>query len=226
MAAVLSWGEEDPAEIERFRAELRAAFGERPPRVLDPFAGGGAIPLEAMRLGCEAAAADLNPVAWFLLRCTLRFIRGRWRGNAGRCRGSRSRSARFLIIAGPNGADKTTFAMQYLPNESGCPAFRQRRPHRRGPEPVSSRSARGRAGRRIRRMPVGMSYACLGMPDAITNAVRQAAEHGEHVTPDQFNAGLAGIRAEISSLRADLTWRMLAVGGLIVAVLRLLDWSG
>ncbi len=64
-----------------------------------------------------------------------------------------------------------------------------------------------------------MSYACLGMPDAITNAVRQAAEHGEHVTPDRFNAGLA-------ALRADLTWRMLAVGGSIVAVLRLLDWSG
>ena len=35
MAAVLPWGEEDPAEIERFRAELRAAFGERAPRVLD-----------------------------------------------------------------------------------------------------------------------------------------------------------------------------------------------
>ena len=71
MAAVLSWGEEDPAEIERFRAAVRAAFGGRAPRVLDPFAGGGAIPLEAMRLGCEAEAADLNPVAWFLLRCTL-----------------------------------------------------------------------------------------------------------------------------------------------------------
>ena len=75
MAAVLSWGEEDPAEIERFRAELRAAFGGRAPQVLDPFAGGGAIPLEAMRLGCEAAAADLNPVAWFLLRCTLHYPR-------------------------------------------------------------------------------------------------------------------------------------------------------
>ena len=57
--------------------------------------------------------------------------------------------------------------------------------------------------------------------EAIANAVRQAAEHGEHgehVSPDQFRAGLA-------ELRADLTWRMLAVGGLIVAVLRLLDWS-
>ena len=51
MAAILRWGEENPAEIERFRAEVRDAFGGRAPRVLDPFAGGGAIPLEAMRLG-------------------------------------------------------------------------------------------------------------------------------------------------------------------------------
>lgn len=47
-----------------------------------------------------------------------------------------------------------------------------------------------------------------------------------HVTPDEFDAGLAELRAEISALRTNLTWRMLAVGGLIVAVLRLLDWSG
>jgi adenine-specific DNA methylase len=33
---------------------------------LDPFAGGGAIPLEAMRLGCEVVGNDLNPVAWFI----------------------------------------------------------------------------------------------------------------------------------------------------------------
>ena len=33
------------------------------PKVLDMFAGGGAIPLEALRLGCEAYALDLNPVA-------------------------------------------------------------------------------------------------------------------------------------------------------------------
>src|SRR5579859_3592560 len=34
-----------------------------PPPVLDPFAGGGSIPLEAQRLGLEAHASDLNPVA-------------------------------------------------------------------------------------------------------------------------------------------------------------------
>ena len=43
--------------------------------MLDPFAGGGAIPLEAMRLGCEVTASDLNPVAWFILRCTLHYPR-------------------------------------------------------------------------------------------------------------------------------------------------------
>ena len=44
-----------------------------PPRVLDPFAGGGAIPLEAMRLGCDVTAMDINPVAWFILKCTLEY---------------------------------------------------------------------------------------------------------------------------------------------------------
>ena len=61
--------------IEAFREQIRQAFGGRAPRVLDPFAGGGAIPLEAMRLGCEAVASDLNPVAWFILRCTLHYPR-------------------------------------------------------------------------------------------------------------------------------------------------------
>ncbi|MBI3271457.1 MAG: DUF1156 domain-containing protein [Planctomycetes bacterium] len=41
------------------------------PKVLDMFAGGGAIPLEALRLGCEAHANDLNPVAHIIELCTL-----------------------------------------------------------------------------------------------------------------------------------------------------------
>ena len=57
--------------------------------------------------------------------------------------------------------------------------------------------------------------------DAITEAVRQAADHGDHVTSEQFTAGLAELRTEIASLRADLTWRMLAVAGLVIAALRL-----
>jgi putative DNA methylase len=44
-----------------------------PPIVLDPFAGGGSIPLEAGRLGCTAIANDLNPVAHVIELATLRF---------------------------------------------------------------------------------------------------------------------------------------------------------
>ena len=72
---ILHWGREtENAEtVEWFRQEIRKAYGGRAPKVLDPFAGGGAIPLEAMRLGCEATAIDINPVAWFILKCTLEY---------------------------------------------------------------------------------------------------------------------------------------------------------
>jgi len=43
----------------------------KPPKVLDCFAGGGSIPLEGLRLGCETYALDLNPVAYLILLCTL-----------------------------------------------------------------------------------------------------------------------------------------------------------
>ncbi len=43
------------------------------PRVLDPFAGGGAIPLEVLRLGCETYASDYNPVAVLILKATLEY---------------------------------------------------------------------------------------------------------------------------------------------------------
>lgn len=44
-------------------AEIKASCDGNPPPILDPFAGGGTIPLEAQRLGLEAHASDLNPVA-------------------------------------------------------------------------------------------------------------------------------------------------------------------
>ena len=45
------------------KAEIMKSTNGNPPALLDPFAGGGAIPLEAQRLGLEAHASDLNPVA-------------------------------------------------------------------------------------------------------------------------------------------------------------------
>jgi putative DNA methylase len=59
------------AVIARARQRIRDARGGRAPRVLDMFAGGGAIPLEALRLGCEAYALELNPVAHLIELCTL-----------------------------------------------------------------------------------------------------------------------------------------------------------
>ena len=53
---------------------VRAAHGEEAPLVVDPFAGGGSIPLEALRLGCEAFASDLNPVACLILKVMLEDI--------------------------------------------------------------------------------------------------------------------------------------------------------
>ena len=70
---ILHWGRESSPDLQFFRDEIRKAYGGRAPRVLDPFAGGGAIPLEAMRLGCEVTAIDINPVAWFILKCTLEY---------------------------------------------------------------------------------------------------------------------------------------------------------
>ena len=55
------------------RELIQMAYNGHPPKVMDMFAGGGAIPLEAMRLGCEVIANDYNPVAWFLLKCTLEY---------------------------------------------------------------------------------------------------------------------------------------------------------
>jgi putative DNA methylase len=65
------------------RGLVRAAHGQAkpdgaweydPPLVVDPFAGGGSIPLEALRLGCDAFASDLNPVACLILKTMLEDI--------------------------------------------------------------------------------------------------------------------------------------------------------
>jgi putative DNA methylase len=53
----------DQALLDEAHEEILKSTGGSPPPILDPFAGGGTIPLEAQRLGLEAHASDLNPVA-------------------------------------------------------------------------------------------------------------------------------------------------------------------
>ena len=63
-----------PTYLQVGRNLVRAAHGDEAPLVVDPFAGGGSIPLEALRLGCEAFASDLNPVACLILKVMLEDI--------------------------------------------------------------------------------------------------------------------------------------------------------
>jgi adenine-specific DNA methylase len=63
----------NPTIIEKARKDILDANGGKPIRVLDSFAGGGAIPLEALRLGCETYAGEYNPVAVLILKCTLEY---------------------------------------------------------------------------------------------------------------------------------------------------------
>jgi adenine-specific DNA methylase len=64
----------NPRYLEVGRGLVKAAHGEEAPVVVDPFAGGGSIPLEALRVGCEALASDLNPVACLILKVMLEDI--------------------------------------------------------------------------------------------------------------------------------------------------------
>jgi len=63
-----------PMYLKAGRELVKAAHPEETPLVVDPFAGGGSIPLEALRLGCDAFASDLNPVACLILKVMLEDI--------------------------------------------------------------------------------------------------------------------------------------------------------
>ncbi len=62
--------------------------------------------------------------------------------------------------------------------------------------------------------------------DVLADAIRQAAEHGEHVTPETLRAEVATLHGAINALRADIYRAMLlqavAIVGAVVAILRLL----
>jgi putative DNA methylase len=71
----------DEALLKEARTEIWKSCSGNPPPILDPFAGGGSIPLEAQRLGLEARASDLNPVA-VLINKALIEIPPKWTGCA------------------------------------------------------------------------------------------------------------------------------------------------
>ena len=60
--------------INKARNLIKSAFPNEKTLIVDPFAGIGSIPLEALRVGADAFASDLNPVAVLLLKTALEYI--------------------------------------------------------------------------------------------------------------------------------------------------------
>ena len=63
----------NPTMISRARERIRDYYEGRSPKVLDPFSGGGSIPLEALRLGCETYASDYNPVSNLIVKAAIEY---------------------------------------------------------------------------------------------------------------------------------------------------------
>jgi putative DNA methylase len=71
---IVQWDNSSNDEVmERARVEIRKSYGGHIPAIYDPFAGGGAIPFEAQRLGAKAYASDLNPVATLINKSMIDF---------------------------------------------------------------------------------------------------------------------------------------------------------
>ncbi len=74
IAALATWETaQSPISINEAREHILESHDGKPPAVLDPFGGGGSLPLEAQRLGCESHSCDLNPVAILIQKCTLEY---------------------------------------------------------------------------------------------------------------------------------------------------------
>ena len=74
MERMAVWENRDDAELYReVEQAILESNGGRIPDVLDPFAGGGAIPLEAQRLGAHAHGSDLNPLAVIINKALIEF---------------------------------------------------------------------------------------------------------------------------------------------------------
>ncbi len=74
IASLATWETaQSPISINEARAHILESHDGKTPTVLDPFGGGGSLPLEAQRLGCKAHSCDINPVAVLIQKCTLEY---------------------------------------------------------------------------------------------------------------------------------------------------------
>ncbi|KKN26894.1 hypothetical protein LCGC14_0870140 [marine sediment metagenome] len=72
IGSILRWKSEFNETTKILRKKIIEEYGV-PPKIIDFFAGSGSIILEALRMGGDCVASDLNPVAWLIEKCTLEF---------------------------------------------------------------------------------------------------------------------------------------------------------
>ncbi|MCY3924847.1 MAG: DUF1156 domain-containing protein [bacterium] len=136
----------NPDVLAKARAEIDRCFPDGTPAILDPFAGGGAIPLEAQRLGLRALAGDLNPVATLINKAMIE-VPPRFAGRPpvhpdlqGTLGGYRPSEGSDESVAGPVGGPSAG-----APGEIAPPAGPTRPPTARSPSAGSSGGAWVRA---------------------------------------------------------------------------------
>lgn len=137
------------------------------PVVLDPFAGGGAIPLEATRLGCQAIANDYNPVAYLILRATCEFPQRYGKPTAEEQRGiGAGEQGQLLTAAVRNPQSAISWLMMSNSGHSGfwnvrASASGISTPQAKTRSPSSATS--GRAPRPARILPVALKSRCFAV---------------------------------------------------------------
>lgn len=98
LEALSDWKNSDNEEVlERAKTEI-AKYVKDTPLLLDPFAGGGAIPLEGLRLGLRVKASDLNPIAVMINKSMIEF------------------STRFSLSSPVNSESRRLFGQRFKPS--------------------------------------------------------------------------------------------------------------
>lgn len=113
----------DPEVLAAAKAEILRSTNNNPPALLDPFAGGGAIPLEAQRLGLVAHAHDLNPVAVMINKAMIE-IPPRFAGQAPVNPDSRHPAGWRSRLAGGAGACRRCAVLRRVDEAGGVPPHR------------------------------------------------------------------------------------------------------
>ena len=93
------------------------------PKVLDPFGGGGSIPLECIRLGCEVYSNDYNPVAAIIQKCTLEYPQ-KYSAKSLGINPSESKLLKDIKYWGDWLADEVEKELKpYFPSDTGTPSI-------------------------------------------------------------------------------------------------------